>query len=214
MTLVNLRKKDDPIVRDVEKGIDDEGLSPMAPPDAYAPPGDGLAVPYEEMHPLLRAYRDEHVAFEKPLAAFREALDNMREGGLDRDSDRAVREFFRCLDSEVLPHNRREEKQLFPSLSRHLLQSGEHSKGLVKTTAVDLLEEDHDQILQLAAITFNLFGLSSRLPDEASRKLVFDMALRQGVELAELLRLHIFREDHIVFSLAHQLMSGDELDGL
>ena len=34
----------------------------MAPPSAYEPPGQGLDVPYEDMHPFLQAFRDEHEA--------------------------------------------------------------------------------------------------------------------------------------------------------
>ena len=212
MSLVKLRKKDDPIERDVDKGSEDEGLSPMAPPDAYAPPGDGLAIPYEEMHPVMQAFRDEHDSFGKVLAEFRSALDTMASSGVDRETDATVREFFRQLDEEVFPHNRREEKVLFPLLAQRLVESGEHSKGHERTTAVDLLEDEHDQILQLAAITFNLFALASRLPDAKSRTVVFDTALQQGMELAEVLRLHIFREDNVVFSLAHKLITASEFD--
>ncbi len=212
MSLVKLRKKDDPIERDVDKEIIDNGLSPMAPPDAYDPPGEGLAIPYEEMHPLMRAFRDEHDSFGKVLAEFRSALDKMASSGVERETDVIVREFFRHLDEEVLPHNRREEKVLFPLLAERLVASGEHSKGNLRTTAVDLLEDDHEQILQLGAITFNLFALASRLPDAKSRTVVFDTALQQGMELAEVLRLHIFREDNVVFSLAHNLITPSEFD--
>lgn len=212
MNLIKLRKKDDPIQREVDKGFDDDGMSPMAPPDAYDPPGESQGVPYEAMHPVMQAYRDEHDAFSKVLAEFRAALDKMKTDGLDHAADATIREFFRCLDEDVFPHNRREEKVLFPLLAERLLAAGEHSKGPTPTTAVDALEDDHDQILQLGALTFNLFGVASRLPDEKSRKMVFDAAVGQGIELAELLRLHIFREDHVVFSLAHQHITTAEFD--
>ena len=44
---------DDPIRRNVEKNISDECLSPMDPPDAYAPPGK-VDVDPERIHPFLK----------------------------------------------------------------------------------------------------------------------------------------------------------------
>lgn len=44
--------------------------------------------------------------------------------------------------------------------------------------------------------------------------IVLDAALEQGKNLVELLRLHVFREDSIVFPLAHRLISTAEFDSL
>ncbi|NIT60223.1 MAG: hypothetical protein GWN00_29655 [Aliifodinibius sp.] len=53
--------------------------------------------------------------------------------------------------------------------------------------------------------------MASRLPDASSRTLVLDAALEQGKTIVELLRLHIFREDNVVFPLAVKYLSNDEL---
>ena len=42
--------------------------------------------------------------------------------------------------------------------------------------------------------------------------IVLDAALEQGKNLVELLRLHVFREDNVVFSLAHRLIATTEFD--
>lgn len=42
--------------------------------------------------------------------------------------------------------------------------------------------------------------------------IVPDAALEQGENLVELLQLHVFREDNVVFSLAHRLISKTEFD--
>lgn len=210
--LVKLRKKDDPIHRMVSKGDHDEGLSPMAPPDLYAPPGENQGVPYEDMHPVLQAYRDEHAAIVQELSAFEGALATILETGPNREVEAVLSSFFRAIDEKVLPHNREEERALFPLLAERLIERGEHSKGEARTTAIDVLSDDHLQIVQLSAVIFNFFAVASRLPDAVSRGIVLKAAVEQGQVLAELLRLHMFREDHVVFSLAHQYLSTEELD--
>jgi hemerythrin-like domain-containing protein len=38
-----------------------------------------------------------------------------------------------------------------------------------------------------------------------------DVAVNNGLELVELIKLHIFREDHTLFPLAQRLLSPEEL---
>ena len=64
--------------------------------------------------------------------------------------------------------------------------------------------------MQLATLAFSLMGISSRLTDAASRAVLVDMAVEQGNSLVELLRLHVFREDNVVFALAHKHLTSDE----
>ena len=75
-----------------------------------------------------------------------------------------------------------------------------------------MMEADHVSVLQLASVVFTLFGLSVRLPDKNSRLVVLDMAIEQGKSLVETLKLHVFREEHIVFPLAQKYLSHEELD--
>lgn len=212
--LIRLRTKADPIHRQVEKGYEGEGVSPMAPPDLYAPPGENQGVSYEEMHPLLQAFRDDHASFVTELTDFEGALATIRESGPNREVDAALSSFFRAIDENVVPHNRQEERGLFPVLAHRLIERGEHSKGALPTTAIDVLMDDHLQILQLSAVIFNFFAVASRIPDARSRGVVLTAAVEQGQVLAELLRLHMFREDHVLFSLAHEYLTTEELDQL
>ena len=103
---------------------------------------------------------------------------------------------------------------MFPLLHKKLLQSEEHGKGPEAVTAIDVMEDDHIKTLQLAAVVFNFFGIAMKLPDARSRLIVLDTAIEQGKSLVELIKLHIFREDNIVFPLAHQHISSSEFDHL
>jgi hemerythrin-like domain-containing protein len=202
----------DPLGKQAERGLDSgHGLSPMDPPDAYAPSGIE-PVPAEALHPFLRQFRDEHVPFMQELDAFEAAILSIQKTGYTRESDAKLRHFFHYLDQEFTHHSRREEAALFPLLRERLIASGEHGSGSVPATATEVMEDEHAKAMQLAAVIVNFLGLVFRLPDERSGMIVLDAALEQGKNLVELLRLHVFREDNVVFSLAHRLISKTEFD--
>ena len=209
---VHILNRIDPLRKQAERGLDSEsGLSPMDPPDAYAPPGVE-PVPAAAMHPFLRKFRDEHVPFMEELNAFEEAILEIQKTGYTKESDARLRRFFHYFDHEFIPHSRREEATLFPLLNERLIASGEHGKGEDPATAINVMQDEHAKAMQLAAVVVNFLGLVFRLPDERSGMIVLDAALEQGRNLVELLRLHVFREDNVVFSLAHRLISGAEFD--
>ena len=187
-----------------------EGLSPMDPPDAFAPPAIE-PVALEDMHPFLRGLIEEHVPFLAEVDAFEEVIIAIQKNGYTKVEDAKLRHFFNYLDEEFIAHNRREEAVLFPLLKKRLLASGEHGSGDNPDTPVDLMQDEHTKAVQLAAVILNFLGLAFRFPDEKTRLIVLDAALEQGRFLVELLRLHVFREDNVVFPLAHQLISAAEL---
>lgn len=207
-------QKVDPLLKQPEKGRDGgQGLSPMAPPDAYAPPRME-PVPAAELHPFLKQLADEHVSFLAELDAFEEAMLAVRKTGYTRDGDARLRHFFHFFDQAFALHSRREEAALFPLLHERLIAHGEHGGAAAPTTAVDVMEDEHAKAMQLATVALNFLGLAFRLPDEKSGLIVLDAALEQGKNLVELLHLHIFREDNIVFPLAHRLISAAEFDAM
>jgi hemerythrin-like domain-containing protein len=93
-----------------------------------------------------------------------------------------------------------------------MLESGEHSTSKENPhTPVDLMEDDHIKLIQLATLSFNLLGLAMRLKDQADIAVTFDLAYNNGKELVELLKLHIYREDNTLFPLAQKLLTKQEL---
>ncbi|HLF74941.1 MAG TPA: hemerythrin domain-containing protein [Anaerolineales bacterium] len=211
---VHILKRIDPLRKQAERGLGSgTGLSPMDPPDAYAPPSVE-PVPAEALHPFLRKFRDEHVPFMEELNAFEAAILSIQKTAYTKESDAKLRRFFQFFDHEFIPHSRREEATLFPLLRERLMASGEHGGGSGPTTAADVMEDEHVKAMQLAAVVVNFLGLVFRLPDERSGMIVLDAALEQGKNLVELLRLHVFREDNVVCSLAHRLISTAEFDAM
>ncbi len=208
-------KETDPIRRKVEKKLEISEHSPMDPPEAYDKESanvDGIG--YSDMASPLKSMMDEHKELNQYTEKFESALGEFHQSkyNFTQDISDKFNEFFLYFDNHILPHNRKEERYLFPILHAKLVEDGEHGTGDDKMTAVDLMEDDHVKFIQLATLTFNLLGLASRLPDASSRGITFDLAYHNGKELIELLRLHVFREDNTVFPLAQKLLTTEELD--
>lgn len=205
----------DPIKRMVEKESGVEEYSPMDPPNAYAPPTVD-AVPYEDMHLCLQKFIDEHTQAKKELEVFEKSLIAFKQNGWQRDKDieRNFSSFFTYMDNQMVKHQLKEEKVLFPLLQKRLLEHEEHSKGKFPKTAIDMLEDDHLKIMQHLTLMFNFISLATRLPDLASRARTFDVAAEQGFTLIELLKLHFFREENVVFPKANKYILPDEFQTL
>ena len=210
-------KSDDPLERDAYKDDELGENSPMDPPEAYDKEASNVdGITYDDLTSSLKDMIKEHDELTEHAEKFEKALGEFHDSSylFTQDINDKFNEFFKYFDNHILPHNRKEERHLFPALHKKLIESGEHSPGNDKETAVDLMEDDHVKFIQLASLTFNLLGLASRLPDNHSRAITFDLAYHNGKELVELLRLHIFREDNTIFPLTQKLFSEEELKNL
>lgn len=145
--------------------------------------------------------------FEKSISQFKE-LGYV----LNNEVNDGFKKFFDFFDNHLLPHNRKEEKVLFPVLQKALLSNNEHGTGKNPVTAVDIMEDDHVKFIQLGALTFNLLGLAPRFRDEQSKMFTYDVAYNNAKELIELIRLHIFREDNTLFPLAQKYLSSQQFN--
>lgn len=211
LDLKNLNKQD-PLKRMVERQEETEEFSPMDPPDAFKPPSLD-EVKYEDMHPVIQTLMDEHVKGGEVISTFENTLNLLHTQGFSKETLEGINDFFSFFDESIIEHNRKEDNTIFASLNPILHEKEEYSTGTEKTV-VDLMEEDHIKMLQLAAISFNLFGLLTRIPDESSRLVILDLAVEQSKALIEMLKLHIFREDNVIFPLVNNYLSTEVLDAM
>jgi len=211
LDLKNLNKQD-PLKRMVERQNETDEFSPMDPPDAFQPPNLD-EVNYEDMHPLIQLLIDEHKVCNKMIGAFENTLNSLHTDGFSKNTLEGINDFFSFFDDSIIIHNRKEDDTIFADLNIMLHEKEEYSTGTEKTV-VDLMEDDHIKMLQLAAISFNLFGLITRIPDEGSAMVILDLAVEQSKSLIEILKLHIFREDNVVFPIANTYLSTEALDAL
>lgn len=206
--------KMDPLVREVSKNVEQE-FSPMNPPDAYSPQNIE-PLPYEKMHPLLKSLMDEHKIFTKVLNTFEEALINWRNNNwiFNDEINAGLKQFFNFFDEKVPAHNKKEEKKLFPLLHKKLIESGEHNYKDPNLTGINIMEDEHIKVAQAATIVFNFLGLGSRLPDKRSQEITFEAAFEQGIAIVETMKVHIFREENILFPQAIKLFTSSEFEKL
>src|SRR3972149_5298601 len=190
----------DKIKRSAEKQFETTEYSPMSPPDAYKPPAMN-PVPYEQFSPILQLLIDEHKTISAELDKFENTLVKIRKEEFSQEANKNISAFFEFLDEQIVRHHLIEDRFLFPLLHQRLLEVGEHGNGPIPETAVDIMENDHIKVMQLAALIFNIIGISARIPDAASRTMLLDFAIEHGMTLIEATRLHIFREDNMVFAL-------------
>lgn len=204
--------KVDPLKRNVEHGLDEmKGCTPFDPPSVYEEDKKGV-VDFEGMDEVLKELVEEHKVAIKKIEEFENALIEYKTKGyvLSPEINTAFSNFFKFYDNNLLVHNEKEDKVLFPLLNEKLLQSGEHSTSENPKTAIDIMEDDHVKFIQLGTLSFNLFGLATRIKDAQSRIFICDTAYDTSREFTELLRLHIYREDYTLFPLAQKLITKEE----
>jgi len=204
-------KDEDPILRNIDKDENLEEFSAMDPPDAYDK-SRVVGADYDHMHPFIQGLMDEHKECVAEIDKFDKTLVAFKESGFmfTREASDEFNAFFKYFDNTIVPHNNKEENYFFRIVHERLIESGEHSTSAEPETAIDLMEDDHNKFIQLATLSFNLLGLGSRLRDLESKAITFDLAYNNGRELAELLRLHIFREDETLFPLAQKLLTEED----
>jgi len=208
----HILKRIDPVKRQPQQGLTAAAaLSPMDPPDAYAPPNI-KTVALEDMHPFLRELVTEHRPLLAEVDAFENAILAVQKNGYSKETDAQLKHFLNFFDEEFIAHNRREEATLFPLLRQRLLASAEHGSGTDSQTPVDLMQDEHTKAAQLAAVILNFLGLAFRFTEEKTRLIVLDAALEQSKFLVELLRLHVFREDNLIFPMAQQMITAAEFE--
>lgn len=204
--------KTDYIKRFVDKDAGDTQVySPMDPPDAYKPQGIE-PIPYNELHPVMQLFIDEHKTTNKHIDQLEQTLIQIKKEGINRERNKVLGEFFAYLDEKIVLHNLKEERVLFPFVHDRMIDNGEHGTGPMPETAVDLLENDHIKMMELATLVFSLMGICSRITDPVSRAILMDTAVEQGLSLVELLRLHVFREENVLFPLAHKYLTEGDYD--
>src|SRR3990167_7402303 len=131
----------------------------MDPPDAYSSYAT-IEIESGELNESLIILKKEHEELIIVVDIFEKALADFKELGyaLNNDINDGFKKFFDFYDNHLLPHNRKEEKILFPILQKALLLNNEHGTGPNPITAVDIMEDDHVKFIQLGTLAFNLLG--------------------------------------------------------
>lgn len=204
----------DPLKKSAEVSAQDMGneLSPMSPPEAYEPPSDSQ-IDYDSLHPFLQNLMDDHVDLKKKLKELKVVFDQPKRGNeINQTTLRALDTFLQFFNEEFTPHNQKEESKLFPLLNDKLIENGEHSPTKEKFTGVKILKDDHTNAARLEGILSQLLKIILSLDHEPSKEIIYQELKKRGNELIDLMQLHIFREDFIIFGMAQELLTIEQLD--
>lgn len=211
--LIRLQKID-PVKKQGEVSETDRGskYSPLSPPDAMAPPSI-VKVNYEDFHPYLKQLVDEHLILKKAMEELQMGLTDLAETkNILGKNNKLVKDFFKTFMSEFILHNQKEENVLFPILAKRFLEIGEHSKTARPITPIDILKNEHLEAMQIGAEARCTWDLLQQVFDPPSQTILLGHFLRKSHTLLEMMKLHIFREDDIVFSLAQKHLSQNQLN--
>ncbi|MGE3608301.1 MAG: hemerythrin domain-containing protein [Bacteriovoracaceae bacterium] len=207
-------QKVDPVKKQAEVSKEQRGsdLSPMSPPDAFAPPTK-IKVEYQYFHPFLKHLVNEHNELKIAMNEFKKIVDKLASTKqVIGQDDKLITRFFDIFITDFVIHNKKEEKILFPVLEKRFLEIGEHSKSSNPITPIDVLVNEHFEALQVAIEAKNTWGLLQQLFDQPSQHILLGAFIRKSNTLLEMMKLHIYREDDIVFSLAQKNLNTEELD--
>lgn len=204
--------KTDPLKVNAEKTLEEQESSPMDSPEAYDDEKNIMGFEYKDYAKPLQQLMDEHKIVMDYLNDFENALTIFKSNEYIHDeyTNGTFSAFFTYFDNHLLKHNEREEKALFPLLHKRLIEVGEHSTQTIPKTAINLMEDDHIQFIQLGTLAFNFFGLAARIRDPQSKMFILDAAYDNARELIEMLKLHIYREDNRLFPLAQKFITAEE----
>ena len=210
-------KKDsnlDYIERQREHGLQQQGLSPMEPPTL-----DQIIalkkIPEKKCRMIERFNKDHHelLVLIKDLEGKLESINRTKQ--INPQAARSIANFLEFMTNDFVDHNEEEERYLFPLLEPELLKHNESNTTFGETeTPVALLEAEHVQLMQLTAILDTLAHLLTKIKDDESYQIVLNQFLIQAKTTLHILKLHIEKEDKVIFIMAYNYINQDELDRL
>jgi hemerythrin-like domain-containing protein len=140
-------------------------------------------------------FRCDHADVLVRLASLEAAMPNGRSRRLKEEPLRAL---IAHLERQFATHMAAEEAVLYPVLERAFPETG---------ASLRPLHQEHTELrVMLAALAETLQRPATRMRDE--------QVLVQVADFAELLRLHIRKEESFVFDLSERVLNARELRGL
>ncbi len=145
---------------------------------------------------LFQRLRADHSRVLDRAAALELAVAETQAGGrIDPTTESALRELLGLLKGQFATHMRLEEEALYPAL-----------RSVLPATSASLspLSSEHSELVAMLAA---LIELAAR-PGDGARDEQITVQVR---DLADLLRIHIRKEEAVVFSIAERVLGPAEL---
>ena len=185
---------------------------PFEPTNAYD--HQNIArVEYENYHPFIKELIDEHKKMTLVLNNFEMSLIDWRinDWEFKETINEKFKSFFTLIKEKVPIHNKKEDKVLLPLLNKKLIELCDQNFLNCELTGNDLIVDEHLKIEQAASIVFNLLDIGLSLFDKQSKEITFAAVFEQGLAIVETIKLHIYREENILFPQSMKLLNWNEI---
>ena len=158
----------------------------------------GQSLGSKSMDPIKLLLREHREGLEH-LAVLENAAESIKLNGFSPEAFEQIAETIRWMNTEVRRHTQIEEKFLFPLIDRHMRSLADQVRGEHR----DLWDLFNELLLVVKDVE------EGRLHGTSIRDIV---AIAKSI--VDLLRVHVRREDTMVFPAVKQLLTKDEYDEL
>lgn len=190
-------------------------LSPMSPPNL-----DEIIIPKslkktEQCH-LISKLKSEHIELISLIKKLQTSLTEIEQSKeIGREQAKVIASFLDYMSDDFIEHNEEEEKILFPILREVFIRIGETNNNFgAAYNPIDILESEHTQVMQLIAVINNNATLMRKMVEKTDRVTVLDSFIQHSKMALNILESHIVREDQIVFTLALNHLTQEEIKAI
>lgn len=190
-------------------------LSPMSPPNL-----DEIIIPKslkktEQCH-LISKLKSEHIELISLIKKLQTSLTEIEQSKeIGREQAKVIASFLDYMSDDFIEHNEEEEKILFPILREVFIRIGETNNNFgAAYNPIDILESEHTQVMQLIAVINNNATLMRKMVEKTDRATVLDSFIQHSKMALNILESHIVREDQIVFTLALNHLTQEEIKAI
>lgn len=150
---------------------------------------------------LIQTLRHQHEEGLGKLNELEDAVVNLEDKGLNSEDVSSVRSAVSFINTEIRQHNQREEDVLFPELEKHIPQQGPTS----------VMRSEHRELWnKLDELEANIKTIESA--GGKNDNSVLETLLGTARDIISLLRNHIAKENNVLFPLALNILSQDQID--
>ena len=150
---------------------------------------------------LIHTLKHQHEEGLGKLNELEDAVISLEDKGLNSEDISSVRSAVSFINTEIRQHNQCEEDVLFPELDKHIPQQGPTS----------VMRSEHRELWsKLDELEANIKAIESA--GDKSDNSVLENLLETARDLISLLRNHIAKENNVLYPLALNILSQDQID--
>jgi hemerythrin-like domain-containing protein len=153
------------------------------------------------MNPYIRKLVSEHEHGLVQLGFLDDATQRIVERGFSEEDLGMIKKSVEFISKEIREHNENEEKNLFPLMENHLTQSG----------PTYIMRSEHRILWGKMDLLMNCVN---SVESDKMNKSNFIKLRENALEIINLLKEHINKENSVLFPMAERVLSKPELKSL